>query len=153
MSHFRGLAALASLASLMIFVSSNSVLAQEEHHLDRHEMRRVVRRLAERSDALQDSIDDWVDERPDERRDRAIELYHRLDHLDSAIFELRTKLIDSDEPWALRDQARAVIDAARGVHETLDAAEWMPRELRHGWEDLRVEVNHLAEHYHLEPIG
>jgi hypothetical protein len=152
MSCFRGLVGLASLASLVIFVSSSSSFAQEEH-LDRHETRRIVRRVQERSDALQDRIDDWIDERPDERRHLAEELYHRFDRLDNAILTLRQQLIDHDNPWDLRDQARAVIDASRDVHEALDSADWMPHEVRHSWEDLRMEVNNLAAHYHLEPLG
>jgi hypothetical protein len=151
MSHFRGLAGLASLASLVIFVSSSRVFAQE--HVDRWEARRIARHVSERSDALQDDIEQWISERPDERRHLAEELNHRFDHLDDAIATLRQQLAQHDEPWDVRDQAREVLDAGRSLHEALESAIWLPHEVRHGWDDLRGALDDLAGRFHLEPIG
>jgi len=130
-------------------MSSTSVFAQ---HLDRHETRRIVRRLEERSDVMQDRIDDWIDQRRDERRRMAEDLNRHLDHFESAVINLRSAVLSHDEPWDVRDEARAVLDAAVELHHALDRADYLPREIWRDWDGLRIQANLLARLWRLEPI-
>jgi len=146
----------APLVAALVALSAVATFADHDHdreHLDRHETRRLVRRLDEQSNVLQDRIDDWIDERGKERTHLAEELNHRLDHFENAVIALRSGVLSHDDPWDIRDNAKAVIDAAIDLHAGLEHADYLPRESWREWDGLRGHVNDLARLYHLEPIG
>jgi hemerythrin-like domain-containing protein len=149
MPQIRGFCAAAVAAALVVMVCSSSVFAD---HLDRHVTRRLVRHLEERSDVLQDRVDDWIDARLDERTRMAEDLNHHLDHFENTLITLRSSVLSHDEPWDVRDDARAVRDAAAELHHALDRAVYLPHDVWRDWEALRVQVNELARLWHLDPV-
>jgi hypothetical protein len=132
-------------------ILSTAAVAPAEH-LERRETRRIIRGVEEASMTLFDRIDDWTEQRWDER-------YHQLDELDGRINDFQTavnsftsQLRTHEEPWDVRDGAKAIVDASTELGRSINHADYLPRELRRDWEGLRDRVDELANHFHLPPV-
>lgn len=141
------------ISAIGLIVAFSPALASAEH-LDRVEVRRNVRHLSQRTDDLQDRVEGWIEEHGhhEERMHQAIDLNHQIDDFETNLLTLRLAVIQHDEPWDARDQAKAMIDSARELHRAIEHASYLPGDVTADWHEMHDIVNTIAEEYHLDPL-
>lgn len=142
----RGIVGCLCAAAMVLFLSPVPASAQ---HLDRRETRRAIRRVEERTDAMLDHIDDWAEARSEDGWHAVEAVYGRVNAFNDALGELKVQFHEHVDPWDLRDQVRDLIaragDVGREVRR-IDFGDGVHRD----WQQVRREVFHLADLYHLE---
>ncbi|HEX4124888.1 MAG TPA: hypothetical protein VHY37_09210 [Tepidisphaeraceae bacterium] len=141
------------LSAIGLIVVFSPALASAQH-LDRVETRRNIRYLCQRTDDFQDRLEGWIEEHGhrEERMHQAIELNHQLDAFETSLLTLRLALIQHDEPWDARDQAKAMIDSARELHRAIEHAAYLPPEVTADWKQMHDLINTVATQFHLQPL-
>jgi hypothetical protein len=141
------------ISAIGLIVAFSPALASAQH-LDRIEVRRNIRHLCQRTDDLQDRLEGWIEEHGhhEERMRQAIELNHQIDTFETNLLTLRLAVIQHQEPWDVRDQAKAVIDSGRELHHAIERADYLPGEVTADWKDMHDIINTLADEYHLDAM-
>ena len=137
-------------ASLATDASARGRVRARVH--SRAEVEATIRRAENASDVFRKQMDDKLDKSALDGTKTEDNVNHQAKELENALDRLRRRFDKTDTWRETRREVQDVLLEARDVNRIMEAGRWRAV-LEAEWTRLRRELNSLAGHYDLPPLG
>jgi len=137
--------------ALPVFSFAQDDEAVYSRRYSRRDVGTIITSLEQSSDTFRRDFNSYVNERSVSRNDRS-RLTRIVDNFEQAVDGLRRAFDSNDNWWRSRRNVQSVMDEARQVNNMMNSLSFA-RRLERQWNQMRRDINRLAETYNLPQLG
>jgi len=141
---------LITLALPVVSSAQNDDEALYTRRYSRRDVGTIIANLEQSSNTFRRDFDSNVSDRSVSKNDRN-RLTRIVDNYEQAMSELRRNFDSSDNWWRSRRNVQGVMDEARQVNNMMNSLSFA-RKLERQWNQMRRDINRLAETYNLAQL-